>query len=58
MEKGLFRKDEEQIAQDTSNQENARQRLEDLLCINVATMVPITNTTKIPAVIQCLPKYK
>ena len=38
MEKGLFRKDEEQIAQDTNNQENARQRLEDLLCINVATM--------------------
>jgi len=38
MEKGLFRKDEEQIAQDTDNQEKARQRLEDLLCINVATM--------------------
>jgi hypothetical protein len=38
MEKGLFRKDEGQIAQDTDNQEKARQRLEDLLCINVATM--------------------
>jgi hypothetical protein len=38
MEKGLFRKEEGQIAQDTDNQEKARQRLEDLLCINVATM--------------------
>ena len=38
MEKGLFRKDEEQIAQDTNNQEDARQRLEELLCISVATM--------------------
>jgi len=38
MEKGLFRKEEGQIAQDTNNQENARQRLEDLLCINVTTM--------------------
>jgi len=38
MEKGLFRKDEGQIAQDTDNQEKARQKLEDLLCINVATM--------------------
>lgn len=38
MEKGLFRKDEDQIAQDTDNQEKARQQLEDLLCINVATM--------------------
>ena len=38
MEKGLFRKEEGQIAQDTDNQEVARQRLEDLLCVNVATM--------------------
>jgi len=38
MEKGLFRKDEGQIAQDTDNQEKARQKLEDLLCINIATM--------------------
>jgi hypothetical protein len=38
MEKGLFRKDEGQIAQDTDNQEKARQRLEELLCINIATM--------------------
>lgn len=38
MEKGLFRKEEGQIAQDTDNQENAGQRLEALLCINVDTM--------------------
>jgi hypothetical protein len=38
MEKGLFRKEEEQIAQDNDNQENARQRLEDFLGINVDTM--------------------
>jgi hypothetical protein len=38
MEKGLFRKDENQIAQDTDNQEIARQRLADLLDIDVINM--------------------
>jgi hypothetical protein len=38
MEKGLFRKDEEQIAQDTDNQENARQRLANLLGIEIVNM--------------------
>jgi hypothetical protein len=38
MEKGLFRKDEEQIAQDTINQEDARQRLADLLDIEITSM--------------------
>ena len=38
MEKGLFRKDEEQIAQDTNNQEDARQRLADLLDIEIVSM--------------------
>jgi hypothetical protein len=38
MEKGLFRKDEEQIVQDTDNQEIARQRLVDLLDMEVITM--------------------
>jgi len=38
MEKGLFRKDENQIAQDTDNQEIARQRLADLLGIDVINM--------------------
>ena len=38
MEKGLFRKDEGQIAQDTDNQEKARQRLADLLDIEIVNM--------------------
>jgi hypothetical protein len=38
MEKGLFRKDEGQIAQDTNNQEDARQRLADLLDIEIVGM--------------------
>jgi hypothetical protein len=38
MEKGLFRKDEGQIAQDTNNQEDARQRLADLLDIEIISM--------------------
>jgi len=38
MEKGLFRKDEEQIAQDTINQEDARQRLADLLGMEIVNM--------------------
>ena len=38
MEKGLFRKDEEQIAQDTNNQEDARQRLADLLGMEIVNM--------------------
>jgi hypothetical protein len=38
MEKGLFRKDEGQIAQDTNNQEDARQRLVDLLGIEIVNM--------------------
>jgi hypothetical protein len=38
MEKGLFRKDEGQIAQDTNNQEDARQRLADLLGIEIVNM--------------------
>lgn len=38
MEKGLFRKGDEQIAQDTNNQENARQRLADLLDIEIIGM--------------------
>jgi hypothetical protein len=38
MEKGLFRKDEGQIAQDTNNQEDARQRLADLLDIEIVSM--------------------
>ena len=38
MEKGLFRKDEEQIAQDINNQEDARQRLADLLDIEIVGM--------------------
>jgi hypothetical protein len=38
MEKGLFRKEEGQIAQDTNNQENARQRLADLLSIEIVNM--------------------
>jgi hypothetical protein len=38
MEKGLFRKDEGQIAQDTNNQEDARQRLADLLGIEIIGM--------------------
>jgi hypothetical protein len=38
MEKGLFRKDEGQIAQDTDNQEKARQRLADLLDIEIISM--------------------
>jgi hypothetical protein len=38
MEKGLFRKDEGQIAQDANNQEDARQRLADLLDIEIVSM--------------------
>jgi hypothetical protein len=38
MEKGLFRKEEEQIIEDTTNQEIARQRLADLLDIEVTSM--------------------
>jgi hypothetical protein len=38
MEKGLFRKGDEQIAQDTNNQEDARQRLADLLGIEIIGM--------------------
>jgi hypothetical protein len=38
MEKGLFRKEEGQIAQDTNNQEDARQRLADLLDIEIVGM--------------------
>jgi hypothetical protein len=38
MEKGLFRKEEGQIAQDTDNQEKARQRLADLLVMDIFTM--------------------
>jgi len=38
MEKGLFRKEEGQIAQDTNNQEDARQRLADLLGIEIVNM--------------------
>jgi hypothetical protein len=38
MEKGLFRKGEEQIAQDTDNQEDARQRLADLLGMEIVNM--------------------
>jgi len=38
MEKGLFRKEEGQIAQDTDNQENARQRLADLLGMEIVNM--------------------
>jgi hypothetical protein len=38
MEKGLFRKDEEQIAQDTNNQEDARQRLAELLGMEIVNM--------------------
>ena len=38
MEKGLFRKEERQIAQDTNNQEDARQRLADLLGIEIVNM--------------------
>ena len=38
MEIGLFRKDEDQIAQDTDNQEKARQQLADLLGMDVITM--------------------
>jgi hypothetical protein len=38
MEKGLFRKDEEQIAQDTNNQEDARQKLANLLNIEIVNM--------------------
>lgn len=38
MEKGLFRKGDEQIAQDTDNQEKAKQSLEDFLSINIVTM--------------------
>jgi len=38
MEKGLYRKDESQIAQDTDNQEIARRGLESLLDIEVVGM--------------------
>jgi len=38
MEKGLFRKEEGQIAQDTNNQEDARQRLADLLGMEIVNM--------------------
>lgn len=38
MEKGLFRKEEEQIVQDANNQEKARQRLADLLDMDITTM--------------------
>jgi hypothetical protein len=38
MEKGLFRKDEGQIVEDTNNQEQARQKLVNLLGIDVTTM--------------------
>jgi hypothetical protein len=38
MEKGLFRKEEGQIAQDTNNQEDARQRLVDLLGMEIVNM--------------------
>jgi len=38
VEKGLFRKDEGQIAQDANNQEDARQRLADLLDIKIVSM--------------------
>jgi len=38
MEKGLFRKDEGQIVEDTNNQEQARQKLVNLLGISINTM--------------------
>jgi hypothetical protein len=38
MEKGLFRKGEEQIAQDAKNQEDARQKLADLLGMEIVNM--------------------
>ena len=38
LEKGLFRKNEEQIAQDAHNQELARQKVADLLGVEVISM--------------------